>query len=270
MSNPVLSEKAFKQAATDDRVGWAAPETATVRHEPITDGPISPYKTGRMTVEGAITATGVLFVLLLVGGAVGWISAKVSDPENLRIPGWIFAPLLIALGLVIWSVVKPQVSRYTAPAYALCEGLVLGAISHVFDARWNGIAAQAALGTAGVFATMLVLYTTRIVKVTDRFRKMVIAATVGVMVIYAVGLLAHLFGSGIGFINSPSALGVLFSVVVVGIAAFNLMLDFDLIEKGAQAGAPKYMEWYAALGLMVTVVWLYLEILRLLAKLRDR
>lgn len=269
MSNPVLNEKAFKQAATDDRVGWAAPETATVWHEPASDGPISPYRTGRMTVEGAITATGVLFVLLLVGGVVGWLSVKI-DTENLRIPGWIFAPLLIGLGLVIWSVVKPQVSRYTAPAYALCEGLLLGAISHVFDTQWHGIAAEAALGTAGVFATMLVLYTTRIVKVTDRFRKMVIAATVGVMVIYAVGLLARLFGGGIGFINSPSAFGILFSVVVVGVAAFNLMLDFDLIEKGAAAGAPKYMEWYAALGLMVTVVWLYLEILRLLAKLRQR
>ncbi len=269
MSNPVLNEKAFKQAATDDRVGWAAPDTATVWHEPVSDGPISPYKTGRMTVEGAITATGVLFVLLLVGGVVGWLSVK-PDPLNVRIPGWIFAPLLVALGLVIWSVVKPQVSRYTAPAYALCEGVVLGAISHVFDTQWHGIAAEAALGTAGVFATMLVLYTTRIVKVTDRFRKMVIAATVGVMVIYAVGLIARLFGSSIGFINSPSAFGILFSVVVVGIAAFNLMLDFDLIERGAQAGAPKYMEWYAALGLMVTVVWLYLEILRLLAKLRER
>lgn len=269
MPNPVLSEKAFKQAATDDRVGWAAPDAATAWHEPVSDGPISPYKTGRMTVEGAITATGVLFVLLLAGGVVGWLSVKI-DPEQVRFPGWVIAPMLVALGLVIWSVMRPQVARYTAPAYALLEGVVLGAISHVFDSQWHGIAAQAALGTAGVFATMLVLYTTRIVRVTDRFRKMIVAATVGVMVIYGVGLLARLFGGSIGFINSPSAFGIGFSFVVVGIAAFNLMLDFDLIEKGAAAGAPKYMEWYAALGLMVTVVWLYLEILRLLAKLRER
>ena len=165
---------------------------------------------------------------------------------------------------------KPHIARWTAPIYALTEGVALGAISHVYESQWNGIVVQAVLGTAGVFGAMLFLYTTRIIKVTDRMRRMVIAATFGIMAIYVVGLLAQLFGSSLSFINQPSAFGIVFSLVVVGIAAFNLALDFDVIERAQRSAAPRELEWFAAFGLMVTVVWLYLEMLRLLAKLNQR
>ena len=270
MANPVLNEKAFKNAASEDRAGWAAPEAATAYHRPISDGPISPYRTEQMTIQGAISASAVLFVLLLAAGVVGWLSVKASADGTVNFPGWVIAPMLVGLGLVFASVFRPQYSRVTAPLYALCEGVVLGAISHVFDAQWHGIAAEAALGTAGVFATMLFLYSSRLVRVTDKMRKVVIAATMGVFVIYMVGFIVRIFSGSVSFLDSSSGLSIGLSLVIVGVAAFNLMLDFDLIERGAKSGAPKYMEWYAGLGLLVTVVWLYLELLRLLAKLRER
>ena len=129
---------------------------------------------------------------------------------------------------------------------------------------------QAVLLTAAVFFGMLIMYSTRIIKVTDRMRRMVIVATFGVVVVYGISLLASLFGANISFLTGTSLFSIGISVAIVGLAAFNLMLDFDFIERGANAGLPKQMEWFAAFGLMVTLVWLYLEILRLLAKLRAR
>ena len=172
--------------------------------------------------------------------------------------------------MAILTVFKPMLARYTAPVYALLQGLFLGAISHVYEAQWSGIVVQAVLGTVGVFGAMLFLYTQRIIRVTNRTRRMVVAATFGVMVIYLVGAVVSLFGGSVSFINSPSLFGILFSVAVVGIAAFNLLLDFDVIERAEQSAAPRQLEWFAAFGLMVTVVWLYLEILRLLGKLNSR
>ena len=223
-----------------------------------------------MTVDGTISATAVLFVLLLAAGVVGWLSVKVSAEQTTAFPGWILAPLFIGFGLVLATTFRPKISRVTAPIYALAEGLVVGAISHVYNVQWHGIAAEAALGTAGVFATMLFLYSTRLVRVTDKMRRVIVAATMGVIVIYVVGMIVRLVSGSATFINGSSGFSIVLSLVFVGVAAFNLMLDFDLVERGAQSGAPKYMEWYAGLGLLVTVVWLYLELLRLLAKLRER
>jgi uncharacterized YccA/Bax inhibitor family protein len=271
MPNPVLNERVFEKARTETDPGWAAPEPGTVWHPPIDDGPLTPYRTGVMTIGGAITATGVLFALLLVTSVIGWNLVKVdANGDVTSFPGWIIVALIGALGVAIVTAFKPTIARYTAPVYALAEGLVVGAISHVFDAQYSGIVIQAVGATIGVFTVMLALYGLRIIRVTDRFRRIVIGATVGVMLLYGVSLLFSLFGNTPSFLHDASLLGIGLSVVVAGIAAFNLALDFDLIEKGANAGAPKYMEWYAAFGLMVTIVWLYLELLRLLARLRER
>jgi uncharacterized YccA/Bax inhibitor family protein len=268
MANPLLNERTFTRARTDDDAGWAAP--GTTWHAPVSDGPVSPYRTEVMTVNGAVSATAVLFVLLLATGVVGWYQVHPSSDGTVAFPGWVLAPMLVGLGLVLASVFRPKIARVTAPLYAICEGLVVGAIAHAYDTQWHGIAAEAALGTAGVFATMLFLYSTKLVKVTDKMRRVVIAATVGVLAVYAVGFLVRLVTGSASFLDGSSGLSIVLSLVIVGVAAFNLMLDFDMIERSARAGAPRYMEWFAALGLMVTVVWLYLELLRLLAKLRQR
>ncbi|MSY19012.1 MAG: hypothetical protein F2735_06705, partial [Actinobacteria bacterium] len=146
----------------------------------------------------------------------------------------------------------------------------VGAISHSYESFQNGIVVQAAGATVAVFAIMLFLYRTNIIKVTDRMRRIVVGATLGIMVFYGISMLINLFGGTVPFLSDTSALSIGFSFLVAGVAAFNLALDFDFIEKGAKAGLPKQMEWVAAVGLLVTIVWLYLEILRLLSKLDRR
>ena len=276
MPNPALNDGAWKKAVADDEVGWAARGAgtadagATTYHPPIDDGPITPYRTDRMTMGGTMAATGVLFVVLAAFGAIGWSAVTPGPVGEVQWPSWIFLPMLGALGFAFLTIFKPHLARFTSFGYAALEGLVLGAISRVYDAQWNGIVLQAVLLTGAVFLGMLFMYSTRIIKVTDRMRRMVIVATFGVVLVYGVALLASLFGASISFITGASTFSILFSVAIVGLAAFNLMLDFDFIERGANAGMPKQMEWFGAFGLMVTLVWLYLEILRLLAKLRSR
>jgi uncharacterized YccA/Bax inhibitor family protein len=276
MPNPVLNEKVFETAAapTEADAGWAAPAAETTFHPPITDGPATPYtnvRTGVMTVGGTAAATGVLLVVLIAAGVVGWNMVDV-DPtsQEINFPGWLFLPLIAAVGVAFLTAFKPHLARFTSPVYAILQGLVVGAISHVFDARYDGIVVQAIAATIAVFAVMLALYGLRIIRVTERFRRIVIGATVGVVLLYGVSLLLSLFGHTPSFIYDSSLLGIGLSIFIAGLAAFNLALDFDMIEKGSKAGAPNYMEWYGAFGLLVTLVWLYLEILRLLARLRSR
>ena len=145
---------------------------------------------------------------------------------------------------------------------------MLGAISHVYEAQWNGIVLQAVGLTVGVLSILLFLYATRVIKVTDKLRTGIIAATGAVFVVYLIAMVLSLFGVHVSFLNDGGPVAILFSLVIVGIAAMNLVLDFDFIERGAAAGAPKYMEWFGAFGLLVTLVWLYLELLRLLGNLR--
>jgi len=178
--------------------------------------------------------------------------------------------VIVGFIAVIALYFKPHLAKFLGPVYAIAEGFFVGAISKVFESQWNGIVVQAAGATIAVFGVMLALYGTRIVKVTDRMRRTIIFATLGVMALYLVSFVFILFGASIPFINDASPLGIAFSVLVCGLAAFNLMLDFDFIERGAKAGLAKDYEWVAAVGLLVTIVWLYLEILRLLAKLRSR
>ena len=274
MANPVLTEKVFQEAAVpaEAEAGWAAPATETVYHPPITDGPVSPYvRHEAMTVGGTAAATGVLLVLLVAAGVVGWNLVTI-DPtgQTVDFPGWLLLPILGAVGIAFLTAFKPHLARFTSPVYALLMGLAVGAISHVYDATWDGIVLQAVCATIAVFAVMLALYGLRIIRVTDRFRRIVIGATLGVVLLYGVSLLFSLFGHTPSFLYDSSLLGIGLSVFICGLAAFNLALDFDMIEKGAKFGAPKSYEWYGAFGLLVTIVWLYLEILRLLARLRSR
>lgn len=288
MSNPVLNERTMQKASTTwapPRAGGdhfppvaAAPSTRSAG--PATDGPISTWNAKVMTVNGAISATATLLVLLLASAAVGWIATGgprevvVGDTVTYEygIPTLAWVGLIVGIGLVFLLMFKPHLARFVAPVYAVAQGFFVGAISRMYETFYDGIVIQAAGATVAVFATMLVLYRTRIIKVTERFRRIVVAATIGVMLFYGVTLLIRVFAGpdAVSFLASPSLLGIGFSIFVAGLAAFNLALDFDFIERGAQQGLDKKFEWYAAFGLLVTIIWLYLELLRLLAKLRER
>jgi uncharacterized YccA/Bax inhibitor family protein len=269
MANPMFNEAALEQAAA----GWAAPEAGThVQTQPVTDGPISQWK-GAMTVNGTISAATVLFVIFLIAASFGWAAAEGPTTED-GVETYQF-PMLGIVGIVIGFIAvlvahwKPRLAKWLGPVYSIGYGFAVGAISRMYETLYDGIVLQAVGATISIFIVMLVMYRTRIIKVTDRFRRTIIAATIGIMLLYGVSILMSLFGASIAFINSPSLLGIGFSVLVCGIAAFNLALDFDLIERGTKMGLAKDYEWVAALGLLVTLVWLYLEMLRLLSKLRS-
>lgn len=223
-----------------------------------------------MTLGGTVNKTAILLMLALVTASYAW--SQYTGPENI---GALY-PLMIGGGiggfiLALITVFKKTWAPVTAPLYALVEGLFLGAISAVFEAQFPGIVMQAVGLTFGTLAALLVAYKSGLIKATENFKLGVVAATGGIALLYLVNIGMGLFGfQGMGFIHNSSWMGIAFSGFVVVIAALNLVLDFDFIESGVEAGAPKYMEWYGAFGLVVTLVWLYLEILRLLAKLQSR
>ncbi len=276
MPSPVLNERTMQAAPAT----WAPPEPSTHQVPPITDGPISTWRPTVMTVNGTISATAVLFVLLLASATVGWI--RTGGPDVVEqdgqlvyqysIPALAWAGLLVGVGLTFLLMFKPHLAKIVAPLYALAQGFFIGALSRMYETFYDGIVVQAAGATIAVFAVMLVLYRTRIIKVTERFRTIVTTATLGIMVFYGVCFVIRLFAGSdsISFLASPSLLGIAFSVLVAGLAALNLALDFDFIERGSKMGLDKNFEWYGAFGLLVTIIWLYLEMLRLLAKLRER
>ena len=277
MANPILNDKALKEAAAAGYASgaWGPPHgsrSTPIPGGPVSDGPVSDWESRTMTVEGTATATGVLFIVLLAAAVAGWSTVKTSEGEITAFPAWTLGAVLVGFGLVVAMRFKPQWAKYLGFGYAVVQGLVVGAISHAYEVYQKGIVIQAVGATVAVFAVMLFLYRTKIIKVTDRMRRIVIGATMGIMIFYGVSLLINLFGGEVSFLSSSntSALSIGFSFFVAGLAAFNLALDFDFIEKGTEQGLPKQMEWVAAVGLMVTVVWLYLEILRLLSKLRSR
>ena len=277
MSNPVFKEEAFDKASQDFRAtqpGWGAPDAGThVQTQPVTDGPISGWQKA-MTINGVVSASGVLLVLLLVAGAFGWNAANGPTLENgvetYSFPPIAFLGIVIGFVAVIVAMRKPNLAKILGPVYALGYGFAVGAISKGYETFYDGIVVQAVLATASVFMVMLVLYRTRIIKVTEKFRRTVIFATLGVMVLYLFSFVISLFGTTLPFLNGDNmALSIGFSVLVCGLAAANLALDFDFIERGVNSGLPKTYEWVAALGLVVTLVWLYLEMLRLLSYLRN-
>lgn len=217
-----------------------------------------------MTASGVSRRTLILFGLLLAAAVVGWTQVEVGTP-----PSWILPAILFALAVLLVGVFRPQWAPVIGPIYAIVEGLVVGAISRVYqDFYGEGIVTNALMATGVVVLVMAVLYATRTIRVTERMRSIVVGATAAIFVFYLATLLLSFFSVEMPLVWDAGPLGILFSLGVIVLAAFNLMLDFDLIERGIAARAPGYMNWYAAFGLMVTVVWLYLEILRLLAKLQ--
>jgi uncharacterized YccA/Bax inhibitor family protein len=223
----------------------------------------------RMSLNGTIHKTGILLLCTLATAYWTW-----SSFLQTRNPADVAGRLMIgAFGGLIFAFVtifKKEWAPVTAPIYAALEGLVLGGLSAVLDLRYPGIAIQAVGLTFGTLFVMLFLYRTGIIKVTRRFMIGVVAATGGIMLFYFAEILLGFFHIQFVSINSGSPIGILFSLVVVGIAALNLVLDFAFIEQGVSYGAPKYMEWYGAFGIMVTLIWLYIEILNLLAKMNSR
>jgi uncharacterized YccA/Bax inhibitor family protein len=226
-----------------------------------------------MTISGAVNKTGLMVILCVATAAWTWsrFFAASSPEEAMQSIGLPIAAGAIGGFIVAMvTIFKKEWSAVTAPMYALLEGLVLGGVSAMLESRFHGIAIQAVALTFGVLVAMLVAYRTGLIKVTDKLRLGIVAATGGIAVFYFLQFILGFFGIHFTTINGSSPIGIGFSVLVVAIAALNLVLDFDLIENGARYGAPKYMEWYSGFALMVTLVWLYFEILRLLTKLRER
>ena len=285
-SNPMLKEEFFRPQtaaprstidARADQAAWGGagvPGTSDHRMNPYVD-----TTTRTMTMGGTVSATGLLLLLILVGAIFGWAQVTVTTATDLI--GRSISSVQLPTGLLIGSIIgafvcviitrfKPVTAMFLGVPYALAEGVALGMISHAYDVQSKGIAIEAVLATLGVFTLMLVLYGLRVLRATPKFVKGVIAATGGICLMYVFAIVMQLFGHAPSFLHSGSPLSIGLSVVIVAIAAFNLIIDFDFIERGSQQGLPKHMEWYAAIGLVVTIVWLYLELLRLLSNLNRR
>jgi uncharacterized YccA/Bax inhibitor family protein len=216
-----------------------------------------------MDLNGTVNKTGILLLICIATAAYAWVTPALQGPI-------IFAPLLGGLVLSMIGIFKPATTPFVAPCYAALEGLVLGGVSVMFNRQYQGIAANAVLLTFSVLGLFLFLYATRIVRVTSGMRVAVIAATGGILLVYVIDMILSFFGHSIPALYSNGWMGIGISVLICGIAAFNFFLDFDAIEGYIRAGAPKYMEWYSGMALLITLVWLYLEILRLLSKLQSR
>ncbi len=243
-SNPVMTGKVFEKAGQ------------------ITTG------SSEMTINGTINKIGLLLLLVIAAAAYTWNMVTGDNPANagtLAIAGAI-GGFIMALVIIF----RPKSSPITAPIYAILEGLFLGAISAIVNARYPGIAFQAVLLTIGTLFTMLFLYRSGRIRATPRFRRGVMMATGAVFFAYMISWIMSLLGMPMGFMHSAGPLGILINLVIIVIAALNLIMDFDFIEKGARMAAPKYLEWYGAFGLMVTLIWLYIEFLRLLARFAGR
>jgi len=240
-SNPALNEKAFRdQVAIGDA----------------------------MTLQGTVNKTGLLLLCVVATAAWTW-GLSHSEAPGAALP-WMLGGVFGGFAVALVTIFKKEWSPITAPVYALLEGLALGGISAIFERMYPGVAMQAVGLTFGTLFVMLLAYKTGMIRATQKFKLGVIAATGGIAVLYIVEMVLGLFHVTVPAINGSGPLGIAFSLFVVVVAALNLVLDFDLIETGVQGGAPKYMEWYGAFALMVTLIWLYLEILRLLAKARRR
>jgi len=247
-SNPAFTDKIFAKASYGT-------------HEEI------------MTVSGTVNKIALMLLLVVSAASYTWgmyfESAQTGGLSTAIMP-WMIGGGIGGLVLALITIFKPVWSPYTAPVYAICEGLLLGGLSASFNAIYPGIVMQAVGLTFAILFTMLFAYKSGIIKVTQKFRTGIIAATGGIFLFYMATWILSMFGVNMGFALGNSLVSIGISLFVVVIASLNLVLDFDFIERGAQSGAPKYMEWYGAFGIMVTLIWLYLEILRLLAKISSR
>lgn len=254
-SNPALTEKAFSglRASADDR----------------------------MSIEGTVNKSLLLGFILIICAIWSWytifpggVTQRVEDgwtqPLRPQIPVWFFILMGGTFITPLVIIFKKPWAPMLAPVYAAGEGVLLGTISSLFEFRYPGIVFQAVLATVGTFMALLLAYKSRLIQVTENFKLGIVAATGGICIVYLVDMVMRFWGPGISFLHDSSALSIGISVVIVAVAALNLVLDFDLIENASKQGAPKYMEWYSAFALLVTLVWLYLEILKLLSKARSR
>ena len=243
-SNPALSDQAFR-------------------------GERGAFGEAAMTVHGTVNKTGILLICAVATAAWTWnVFVHTHTPE--AVGPMAIGGLIGGLIFAIATIFKKPWAPVTAPLYALCEGLVLGSVSAILELRFPGIAIEAVSLTFGTLVCLLLAYRSGIIRVTDKFRLGVVAATGGIALFYLIEMVLGFFHIQFTAVNGAGAIGIGFSVFVVIIAALNLVLDFDFIENAARTGAPKYMEWYGAFGLLVTLIWLYFEILRLLSKLRSR
>lgn len=240
----------------------------------LSSGSVYPGSANAMSLNGTVNKTGILLLLTVLTSAFAWSQTMVQTPEGMQVaPGAMIYMIGGAIGgfvLALITAFKKEWSPITAPLYALVEGFFLGAISAVFELKYPGIVFQAVVLTFGTLGALLAAYRSGLIRATENFKLGVVAATGGIALVYLVSMGLRLFGKDIPLIHESGLVGIGFSLFVVVIAALNLVLDFDFIESGVEAGAPKYMEWYGAFGLVVTLVWLYLEILRLLSKLQSR
>lgn len=244
-SNPVLTDNAFRQSR------------ALISSQPLTM---------QMTMQGTVAKTGLLLALVMLSALWTWsLFLKTGSVNGLM---WIGA--IGGLVLAIATSFKQTWAPITAPLYAAFQGLFLGGISAILEKAFPGIVIQAATLTFGTLAAMIFLYQTKWIQVTDTFRMIVVTATGGIMVAYLISWILSFFSIQVPFIYGNGIAGIVFSLFVIGVAALNFVLDFDFIDKAAARGAPKYMEWYGAFALMVTMIWLYVEFLRLLSKLKER
>ena len=289
--NPVLTDKAFGETSAtqgaspaqewDSAQQGAAAAVGLQGQGQSTSAATPPAGSGRvMTLGGVSAATLFIFTFLLIGAAFGWTlvtegapvlrtDGSVSTPVSFDNPGLLLGCMLGAFAIALLTVFKPKLARFTALPYGLLEGVLLGMISHYYNARFEGIVVQAILATFGVFLAMLVMYGLRILRATPKFTKGVIGATFGIMIMYLLGFVLSLFTDLQPPWEGGSLLSIGISVVIVIVASLNLILDFDFIERGSKNNLPAYMDWYAAFGLILTLVWLYLEMLRLLSKVRQ-
>lgn len=237
-SNPVLSEKAFALNVDDHS----------------------------MTINGAVNKSLTLFLIILLTGSISW---KLAASNPILLNSLLWPSVIIGFILAMITIFAKKWSMILAPLYAAAEGFFLGAISMVYNQVFTGIIVQAVLLTVGILGIMLFAYKTKMIVPTQKFRSGVIIATGGIAVVYFITFILSLFGVNVPYIHQGGIIGIGISLFIVVIASLNLILDFSFIEKVSAEGAPKYMEWYAAFGLMVTLIWLYLEILNLLSRIRE-
>ncbi len=245
-SNPALSDRVFQ----DLKVG-----------------------SGTMTVEGTVNKSLLLIALLIGSAYMTWQEAYPggwSDQATPTIPVWYLPAMIGTVILAFIIVFKKTSAPLLTPIYAVLEGALLGAVSSIFEASYPGIVMQAVMCTCGTFIALLIAYKSGLIKATENFKLGVIAATGGIAIVYLIDMGLRFFGMQVPLIHENGPIGIAISLGITVVAALNLVLDFDFIEKGAAQGAPKYMEWYSAFGLLVTLIWLYLEILRLLAKTKKK
>jgi uncharacterized YccA/Bax inhibitor family protein len=249
-SNPALGQNTFSDAARSQYGGSLVDASA------------------RMTLSGTVNKTGILLLCAIATAAWTW-SQFMQTHDMATVAPELMLGALGGFIVAMVTIFKQTWAPVTAPIYALLEGLVLGGLSAVFEAHYPGIALEAVGLTFGTLFVMLFLYQSGVIKVTQKFRMGVVAATGGIMIFYLLTWLLSMFHiTAFSSVFGSGLIGIGFSLFVVAIAALNLVLDFDFVEQGVTVGAPKYMEWYAAFGIMVTLVWLYLEMLRLLSKMR--